>query len=99
ESRSTKTWSPTRSVCTMDSDGISNACTIKVMMNKPDTRTAAIPAMDSERLSFFFSGFLSLLLANKLVFLLRVFKINEPDETCGPTGPVAAGGPGFVLNE
>jgi len=30
---------------------------MKVMMNSPDTSTEAIPAIDSGRLSFFFSGF------------------------------------------
>jgi hypothetical protein len=34
-------------------------------MNNPETSTAAIPAMDSERLSFGFSAFFSLVLANK----------------------------------
>ena len=72
DSRSTKTWSPTRSVLTMDSDGISKACTMNVRMNNPDTSTEAIPAIDSGRLSFFFSGFFSLLLSNKRGFLLEM---------------------------
>jgi hypothetical protein len=34
------------------------------MIKSPDTKTAAMPETDSEKLSFFFSVFLSLFLAN-----------------------------------
>ena len=39
--RFTKTWSPISSVFSIELDGISNACTTKVMMNSPVTSTAA----------------------------------------------------------
>src|SRR5437899_1750899 len=49
-------------------------------MNNPETNTAAIPAMDSGRLSFFFCVFLSLVLANKRSSLIRVF-IRSTNQT------------------
>src|SRR3954467_3265583 len=46
-----------RSVFTMEEDGISNACMLKVTMNNPVTRTTAIELMNSMVVSFFSSGF------------------------------------------
>src|SRR5271167_977857 len=54
--RSTKTWSPINSVFSIELDGISNACSAKVMMNSPVTITMAMEAMNSGVVSFDFSA-------------------------------------------
>src|SRR5215831_16620035 len=53
--RSTKTWSPMSRVSSIELEGISKACRLKVMMNSPVTRTTAIEAMNSSVVSFFSS--------------------------------------------
>src|SRR4029077_10368458 len=53
--RFTKTWSPTSSVFSIELDGIANAWTTKVMMNKPVTNTPADEERNSTRVSFGFS--------------------------------------------
>src|SRR5208283_892930 len=50
-------WSPINSVFSIELDGISNACSAKVMMNSPVTITMAMEAMNSGVVSFDFSGF------------------------------------------
>ena len=55
--RSTNTWSPISRVFSIELDGMVNACRAKVMMNSPVTRTMAIEAINSEVVSFGFSGF------------------------------------------
>src|SRR3954468_21135744 len=44
------------SVSSIEEEGISNACTMKVMMNRPVTRTDAIEAMNSAVVSLGFLG-------------------------------------------
>ena len=54
-----KTWSPIRSVRSMELEGISKCCRTKVMMKSPETNTLAKPASASERSPFqelLFSG-------------------------------------------
>ena len=53
--RSTRTWSPIRRVFSIELEGMTKACSVKVMMNNPVTRTAAIEATNSGVVS---SGFL-----------------------------------------
>src|SRR5438552_14632994 len=61
----------------MDLEGISNACTTKVMMNKPETITAAIEAINSSELSsrlvlgFFPAGGSAVAIAVGLLFLFK----------------------------
>src|SRR5271165_3671856 len=55
--RSTKTWSPISSVFSMELDGISKACSAKVMMNRPVTITMAIEAINSGVVSLGLVGF------------------------------------------
>src|SRR5579871_6178351 len=54
--RFTNTWSPISSVFSIELDGISNACTTKVMMKSPVTRTAASEARNSTVVSLCFSS-------------------------------------------
>src|SRR5664279_1017684 len=54
--RSTKTWSPISSVFSMELDGMTKACRVKVMMKSPVTSTAAIEAMNSGVVSLGFVG-------------------------------------------
>src|SRR5262249_11419026 len=81
------------------------ACITKVMMNRPETRTAAMPEMDSGRVSFFLSGFfvepfLSIFsLDAKAASWFEVFLINVQDGTCGPNAPVGENGPALVPKE
>src|SRR5271166_3829409 len=53
--RFTKTWSPISSVFSIELEGISNACTTNVMMNRPVTSTAASEERNSTVVSFGFS--------------------------------------------
>src|SRR4051812_14672249 len=55
--RSTKRWSPMRSVSFMEPEGISKACMQKVMMKRPVTSTTAMEETNSAVVSFFFAGF------------------------------------------
>src|SRR5262249_22267302 len=55
-SRFTKTWSPIRSVSSIELEGISKACRTNVMMNRPVTSTAASEARNSTVVSRGFSG-------------------------------------------
>ena len=54
--RSTKTWSPISKVFSIELDGITKACNVKVMMNSPVTSTTAMEAMNSEVVSLGFLG-------------------------------------------
>ena len=55
--RSTNTWSPMSRVFSIELDGMVKACSAKVIMNSPVTSTMAIEAINSEVVSFGFSGF------------------------------------------
>src|SRR2546423_11837478 len=77
--RSTKTWSPISRVFSMELEGISNACRLKVMMNRPVTSTAAMEAINSMVVSrgfSFFTAFLSLFLA-KSVYLIEFVSLRR----------------------
>ena len=54
-------------------EGISKACSVKVMMNRPVTSTMAMEAMNSGVVSFGFAGFswLARVLRFRLLGLLR----------------------------
>src|SRR3984885_14371419 len=54
--RFTKTWSPISRVFSIELEGISNACTTKVMMNNPFIRTAASDDRNSTVVSRGFSS-------------------------------------------
>src|SRR5258707_2244638 len=54
--RFTKTWSPISRVFSIELEGISNACTTKVMMNNPVNSTAASDARNSTVVSRGFSS-------------------------------------------
>jgi hypothetical protein len=51
EMRSTRTWSPIRSVLTMDAEGISKFWKMKVMTKRPTARTEQMEASDSRGVS------------------------------------------------
>src|SRR5271165_1886407 len=55
--RSTNTWSPISRVFSMELDGISKACSAKVMMNRPVTITMAMEAINSGVVSLCLVGF------------------------------------------
>src|SRR5437870_3572260 len=58
--RFTNTWSPIRSVFSIEAEGISNACRTKVIIKSPVTKTPASDARNSTVVSRGFSSFLSL---------------------------------------
>ena len=64
--RFTKTWSPISSVFSIELDGISNACTTNVMMNKPGHQHRGQRRKKLDRVSFGFSS-------ARPFFLLLVF--------------------------
>src|SRR5689334_5900834 len=71
----------------MEPEGISNACTTKVMMNSPATNTEAMLAMDSGSVSFRFSGFFCFLaLACKRAFPGQNFGLQHATEDAVPPG-------------
>src|SRR5215831_2496924 len=84
---------------------MANACITKVMMNKPETSTAAMPEIDSGRVSFLFSGFFVesffaiFSLEAKAASSFEVFLINAQDGTYGPNGPVEKNEPAIVPKE
>ena len=55
--RSTNTWSPMSRVFSIELDGMVNACSAKVMMNNPVTRTMAMEAINSAIVSLGLAGF------------------------------------------
>src|SRR5579862_2440 len=67
----------------MELDGISNACTMKVMMNRPVTSTAASDARNSTVVSRGFSGLGFILLATGYVRIL-VLLVDEPKGSIPP---------------
>src|SRR5579864_5540197 len=54
--RLTNTWSPISSVFSIEAEGISNACRIKVIMKRPVTSTPASEARNSTVVSLGFSA-------------------------------------------
>src|SRR5271167_4933932 len=64
-SRFTNTWSPISRVFSMELEGISKACTMKVMMNRPVTSTAAREARNSTVVSRGFSACVFFFMATK----------------------------------
>src|SRR5579864_619585 len=69
---------------------------IKVIMKRPETRTAAMPSMASEKVSFGLGCFFSVFL--KSILSCKEAGFNVQDETCGPTAQIATDGPAVVLN-
>src|SRR5580704_2630891 len=66
-SRLTNTWSPINSVFSIELEGISKACTIKVIMNRPVTSTAARDARNSTVVSRGFSTCVFSFLATRFI--------------------------------
>src|SRR5215467_6305934 len=68
------------SVFSMELEGISKACTTKVMMNSPVTRTAASEARNSTVVSFCFSSGLTSFLATQSVQCRAICPAISPTE-------------------
>src|SRR5271166_3659877 len=88
--RFTKTWSPISSVFSIELEGISNACTTKVMMNSPVTSTAARDARNSTVVSFGFSS--ATTLSSTFSFLATFISFGSSSATV----PSSAGVPPAV---
>src|SRR5580692_10006494 len=73
-SRFTNTWSPISRVFSIELEGISKACTMKVIMNRPVTSTAARDARNSTVVSRGFSACMSSLLTARLA--TRFFPVS-----------------------
>src|SRR5579864_1797687 len=84
--RFTKTWSPISNVFSIELDGISNACTTKVMMNSPVTNTAASDDRNSTVVSF---GFSSTLFFSKTASLFATFVFRQVATWCLRSGRAA----------
>jgi hypothetical protein len=75
--RFTSTWSPMRSVFSIELEGIANAWTTKVIMNNPVANTAASEARNSTGVSLgFFSTTFSALL-----FFLAIVIVATPRQS------------------
>src|SRR3954471_6204285 len=90
-SRFTNTWSPISSVFSIELEGISNACTMKVMMNNPVTNTPAREARNSTVVSrgfssCFFSSFFLSVFGNLFSFCSKLQDLTHHAESPVPAG-------------